>query len=185
MCELINLAHIRHDHIPAVRASGGPLYQKTSECPQTVFCGGGAGTKWRSGYVRLVQSGEWLYSPGNDCTALEWLQPWEWLYSPGNDCTARGMTVQPWEWLYSPGNDYTAQGMTVQPWEWLYSPGNDCTARGMTVQPREWLYSPGNDCTARGMTVQPGEWLYVLPKQYTICCTTEKLSQYAKLIQQS
>ena len=28
-CQLINLAHIRHDRIPAVRASGGPLYQKS------------------------------------------------------------------------------------------------------------------------------------------------------------
>ena len=25
---MINLALLRHDHIPAIRASGGPLYQK-------------------------------------------------------------------------------------------------------------------------------------------------------------
>ena len=122
-----------------------------------------------------VQPGEWLCSPGNDCTA--WgitVQPAEWLYSLRNDITARewlyslGKTVQPREWLYSPGINCTAR-------ERLYSSGNDCTAWGMTVQPREWLYSPRNDCIAQGMTVQPEEWLY------TICCTTEKISQCAKL----
>ena len=28
--------------------------KKEAVSPQTIFCGGGAGTKWRSGYARLV-----------------------------------------------------------------------------------------------------------------------------------
>ena len=29
--------------------------KKAGECPQTVFCGGGAETKWQSGYARLLK----------------------------------------------------------------------------------------------------------------------------------
>ena len=94
-CQLINLAHIRHDHIPVVRASGGPLYQKRRRMSPDSL-------SWRVSWNRITV---WLRE--TTTTQGMTVQPGEWLCSPGNDCTAWGITVQPGEWLYSLRNDCT------------------------------------------------------------------------------
>ena len=53
-CQLINTALIwqiafQWSGLPADRCT-----KREAVSPQTVFCGGGAGTKWWSGYARLV-----------------------------------------------------------------------------------------------------------------------------------
>ena len=50
--DLINTTLVWHDHMPMVQTFGTKI---AGDCPQTVFCGGEAGTKWRSSYaIRYV-----------------------------------------------------------------------------------------------------------------------------------